>query len=185
MWDILIKSRYLDCMISSMLVVMNSFKNVYFYSPQWDVNVTVYQISHSIMIQWENIKVSGFKRNTNQTIDLGLILDSTGRITMLFKHSPYSLVCLITEHACLFCFEDEFYSLSSFLQYENSCKGAFGVFQPTQIRQGTTFNENCGAVFGWGNRTRVALLSNVRCYSCIVSHFSTTVAAHLRALDLS
>ena len=71
---------------------------------QWDVNVTVYQISHSIMIQWENIKVSGFKRNTNQTIDLGVILDSTGRVTMLFKHSPFSLVCLIAEHVRLFFF---------------------------------------------------------------------------------
>ena len=64
--------------------------------------MTVYQISHSIMIQWENIKVSDFKRNSNQTIDLGVILDSTGRITMLFKHSPFFLVCLIAEHVCLF-----------------------------------------------------------------------------------
>jgi hypothetical protein len=57
------------------------------------------------MIQWENIKVSGFKRNSNQTIDLGMILDSTGRITMLFKHSPYSLVCLIAERILLFFFD--------------------------------------------------------------------------------
>ena len=66
------------------------------------------------MIQWENIKVSDFKRNSNQTIDLGLILDSTGRITMLFKHSPYSMVCLIIENVCLvFFLKEEFRPLNS------------------------------------------------------------------------
>ena len=70
------------------------------------------------MIQWENIKVSGFKRNSNQTIELGLILDSTGRITMLFKHSPYYLVCLITEHVGIFFFEDEFNLTEKLIKYQ-------------------------------------------------------------------
>ena len=88
------------------------FDKSYVFS-QWNVNVTVYQISHSIMIQWENIKVSDFKRNSNQTIDLGVILDSTGRITMLFKHSPFSLVCLIAEHVRLFFFKEKFHHFRS------------------------------------------------------------------------
>ena len=55
-----------------------------------DSTVTLYQIGGSIMIHWQNITILG--SNSNKTIiNLGITLDATGRITMLFKDSPYEL----------------------------------------------------------------------------------------------